>query len=243
MAGPSPQPEGAGQAPAPADPQPEAVRAFLARHPEFLAQHPDLLLAQDPPTRFAAGNVHDLQAAMLRRLQAALGELTRQRGELIAAGRHNMAVQTQVHEAVLAMLEATSFEHLIHIVTNDLRDTLLLDAVTLGVEAQQGEAARRAKTPGVFVLAAGGIDLLLGRGEVLLAQPGKGDAAIFGPAAKLVASQALVRLSASRLAPVGLLALGSRDPERFHPGQGTELLQFLAHVLARLIRGWLHLPR
>jgi hypothetical protein len=37
------------------------------------------------------------------------------------------------------------------------------------------------------------------------------------------------------------LALGSRDREKFHPGQGAELLNFLAALLERLIRGWLKL--
>ena len=222
----------------------ESIRAFLARHPEFLAEHPELLANLAPPKRFSGANVHDLQAAMVRRLQGTLADVTRQRGDLIAAGRYNMAVQGQVQEAVLALLEAASFEHLIHIVTGDLRETLRLDVVTLGVEAHEGDAARRARTPGVFVLPAGGVDALLGEAsDVLLTQHCQGEVAIFGPAAKLIASQALVRLSASQLAPVGLLALGSRDAERFHPGQGTELLQFLARVLARLIRGWLNLPR
>ena len=55
-------------------------------------------------------------------------------------------------------------------------------------------------------------------------------------------SQALARLHASRRSPAGLLALGSRDPEKFHSGQASELLTFLARTLERLIRGWLHLP-
>ena len=78
--------------------------------------------------------------------------------------------------------------------------------------------------------------------SAFLASDMPGEAAVFGPATRLVRSQALLRLHASRIAPVGLLAFGSRDSERFHPGQGTELLNFLARMLERLIRGWLHLP-
>ena len=35
------------------------------------------------------------------------------------------------------------------------------------------------------------------------------------------------------------LALGSRDPAKFHAGQGSELLGFLGRVLEFAIRGWL----
>ena len=39
-----------------------------------------------------------------------------------------------------------------------------------------------------------------------------------------------------------VLAFGSRERTRFHSGQATELLQFLARVLEKLIRVWLDLP-
>jgi len=36
--------------------------------------------------------------------------------------------------------------------------------------------------------------------------------------------------------------MGARDERRFHPGQGTELLGFLAHVVSGCIKGWLERP-
>jgi len=42
---------------------------------------------------------------------------------------------------------------------------------------------------------------------------------------------------------MALLAFGSREEERFHPGQGTELLSFLARILTHAMRSWLDLPR
>ena len=51
-----------------------------------------------------------------------------------------------------------------------------------------------------------------------------------------------MRLAASRKAPIGLLALGSRDSDKFYPGQGTELLGFLGRIGSLSIRSWLDLP-
>ena len=68
------------------------------------------------------------------------------------------------------------------------------------------------------------------------------DPEIFGEASGLVRSEALVRLRISLRTPAGLLAFGSRDPERFGPSQATELLNFLARVLEHCIRTWLRLP-
>ena len=42
--------------------------------------------------------------------------------------------------------------------------------------------------------------------------------------------------------PPALLAMGARDERRFHPGQGTELLGFLARVVSGCIKGWLERP-
>ena len=53
-----------------------------------------------------------------------------------------------------------------------------------------------------------------------------GDDELFGGAASLVRSQALLRMQLRRDAPLGILAFGARDAEKFHPGQGTELLDF-----------------
>jgi uncharacterized protein YigA (DUF484 family) len=66
---------------------------------------------------------------------------------------------------------------------------------------------------------------------------------IYGPAASLVRSDALARLDFGPTSPAAMLALGSREPDKFQPSQGTELLQFLAGVLGRSVRSWLDLPQ
>ena len=224
-------------------PDPAAVRAFLEANPDFLAEHPQLFEKLVPPAAHAEANVHDLRQFMLRRLQGEVDRLKTDRRTLIAAARANQATQARVHRAVLQILEATTFEHLIHIVTTDLAQVFDVDAVTLSVEAAEEPAPRRPRTQGVYVLEPGTVDDLLGAdGEVLLLSATRGGTVVFGPAVHLVQSQALVRMRASSRTPDGLLALGSREPDQFQPGQGTELLQFFARTLARQIRGWLNLP-
>lgn len=221
-----------------------AVRAFLKSHPDFLVDNPDLLEVLTPPTQHNGSNVTDMSRFMARRLQEEVARLKLERHEMVNLGRANQTAQEQVHRAITVMLEATSFEHLVHIVTRDLADVLDVDVVTLCAEAHNGSSLPgRAPTTGVFVLEPGSIDLLLGAGSrARLGDDMPPDPAIFGPAAGLVRSQALVRLHASRRAPAGLLAIGSRDADKFDAGHGTELLDFMARVLERLFRAWLDLP-
>jgi len=224
-------------------PAPEEVRAFLARNPAFLAEHPELFERLVTPKAHAGENVADMRQFMLRRLQGEVERLKDERRELVSAGRAHLAAQARIHQAVEQMLEAANFEHLIHIVTRDMAQTLDVDVITLAIEAADEQAPRRARTPGVYVLEPGALEALLGPdADVLLLGATRGDPALFGPAANLVRSQALVRVSASPRTPDGLIAFGSRAADRFEAGQSTELVQFLARVLGRLIRGWLHLP-
>jgi uncharacterized protein YigA (DUF484 family) len=86
------------------------------------------------------------------------------------------------------------------------------------------------------------VDRLLGvdRSHVLIPEL-QGRAEMFGEAAALINSAALLRLDIPG-APPALLAMGTRTAGQFDPGQGTELLRFLADSLALTIRRWLELP-
>lgn len=224
----------------------DRIVAYLEGSPDFLLRHPELLQRLTPPSRFGGGErqggvVVDMQGFMVSRLQADLARARDDQHNLILSARSNLSSQTQIHEAVLSALDARSFEHFIHIVTHDFPLVLDVDAVTLCVES--GSLAGSSATSGVYVLPVGGVDATLGEGcRVLLREAANGTEQIFGPAAALVVSDALVRLAPASHAPVALLALGSREKGRFHPGQGTELLSFLAGVLERCLRHWLELP-
>ncbi len=218
------------------------VIAWLRQHPGLLLRHPELCAALLPPERQAGDNVTDFQRAMVQRLQDQLNRANQMGVALIDAGRQNMGMTARVHEAVLLLMEATSFEHLLHIATQDWIDLLQVDAISLCVEGDPRQMLGLASSS-VYVLAPGSIDDLLGFAVPNLLRPESGRApGLYGPAADLVQSDALARLHFGPGTPPGLLALGSREPGNFDPGHGTDLLAFLAGVLERSIRAWLDLP-
>jgi len=218
------------------------VAAFLERHPEFFAEHPDLLDSLSAASPEHEDGVVNLHRYLVERLRQQLADARRAHDSLIAIGRANLTIQARVHRAVLALLSARSFEHLIETVATDLAVILDLDAVALGVE-QGKEELPRVRLDGLVQLKPGTVDELIGRGRtVTLADRTNGQGALFGAAASLISSQALIRLQVSRKTPPALLALGSRRAKQFHEGQRTELLTFLARALERSIRAWLNLP-
>ena len=223
-------------------PSANQVADYLRRNPDFLAENAELLEVLTPPAPPRGDGVVDLQSFMVERLRGQIQSMTEARDALVQAGRTNMAAQSRVHKTVLALLAAKSFEQLIEIVTTDLAVMLNLDAVTLGVEkAEQSLPAIR--LGGLFQLEPDTVDAMIGkRRRVLLRSDIEGDPALYGAAAGLVASEALIRLNASATTPPAILALGARAPDQFHPGQGTELLIFLGDALELSIRTWLVLP-
>ena len=240
---PQAEPGGALAEPLPQEIGGREVVAYLRRHPDFLDHHPEALRLLRAPSRELGEEVHDFQHFLIERLRSDMARVTVEHRTLIAASRGNLATQGRVHKAVLAILAASSFEQLLQTVTTDLAVLLDVDVVTIGVESTAAAPGARLSVQGIRLLKAGAVDGLLGaeRG-LLLRADAPGDAALFGSAAGLVRSQALLRLSFGRGAPAGLLCIGARKPGRFHPGLGTELLSFLARSLGITIAQWLKPP-
>lgn len=222
-------------------PTAEQVARFLMRHPDFLVEHAELLESVAPPRRPAGRNVLDLQQAMLGRQSRELTTLRQSQAALIATARANQSTQARVHDAVLRLLAAPTFEHLIQTVTTDLAVVLDVDVVTLCIEAGD-RPVPQAYAAAVRALPNGMVDTLLGDGQVRLFADEPGDRVVFGAGAGLVRSACLARLVVSPRGPAGLVAFGARRKDWFHPGQGTELIGFLARVLESVIRSWLDLP-
>lgn len=215
---------------------------YLKRHPDFLARHPEALEHQQAPRRVLGAGVVDFQSALIDQLREdAAGQTLRHR-ELIDTSRANLSIQAQVHECVLVLLEATSFEQVIQTVATDFAVLLDLDVAILCIETEGDRWAGGETLQGLRIVDRGVVDAVLGPDEsMVLKSAVAADPAVFGAAAGLVRSAALVRLEISPATPPAMLAFGSRDPEKFHPGQATELIGFLATALESVVRGWLTL--
>lgn len=218
---------------------PEEVAEWLRRNPNFLPRHPELLDELQAPSRELGGGVADLQQALIEKLRSDL-DLTRERQrELVETTRANLNSQTRIHECVVALLSATSFEQLIQTITTDFAVLLDLDVVTLCIEFD-GTEQSRPHIRGLHIVPAGTVNGIMGSGRhVLLRSYIEGEPEIYGGGAPLVASDALARISISPKTPPGLIAFGSRTAGKFEAGQAVELLAFLARVTERAIRIWL----
>ncbi len=217
------------------------VLAFLKENPQFLQDYPKACDYLIPPKTHKDKDISDFQSYMIERLKSDKDEALETAKDVVTTVRDNMNNQARIHRAVLCLLEASSFENFVHAITLDIMSILDVDITVLLVESE-GKDIPHINTNGVRIIPQGTIEHWLGTKTSLLESDINGVEAIYGGGATLVRSQALIRVDISMGTPPAILAFGSRDPNLFQDGQGTEQISFLVRVVERLFRLWLNIP-
>ena len=171
------------------------------------------------------------------KLRQRLGAVEEANQDLIAFARGHSGAVASIHEAVLAAIDADSFDALIHVVTQEWPLILGLDAVSIALIV--GDKGFRADVNGVQAVASQWIERTMNEVDgVTLRKVGRGHP-LFGPASTLIRSEALIRLDADAPLPSGLLVLGQRSSQNLDTHHGSELLLFLGRSITSMMRRWL----
>lgn len=215
------------------------VAQYLLDNPGFFSRNPDVLVQMKSPGEERADGVVDFQAVMMERLRDEIQNLAACTQDVIATSRTNMTYLTRTHASVLALLSAQDAAHMARIITDDLPLLLDVEYVAFGFEQDiKAEAALR--LPGARMFPFGFIDTQVGEGgDVYLMRDMLDDGTIFADDSADVRSAAMARLRPGTHTAQGLMVLGSTTPGAFHPGQGTDLLNFLTRVTEKLFAKWL----
>jgi uncharacterized protein YigA (DUF484 family) len=208
------------------------VAAWLRRHPQFLKQFPDLALSLVVPRD--EGPAASLASYQLEVLRDKNRELARRLQDLFANAQENERLAVRTHQLTLALLRRDT-----------AADTLRAMAATLA-EDFQGDLVRivlfapvegLGDTDWLQVVPADDARLApfrdaLAEGEPICGRlhPDK-SALLYGARVDEVQSSALLPLPA-----VGLLAVGSHDPNRFFPGMGTLFLRMMGEALVAALQ-------
>lgn len=219
----------------------EDVAAWLRKHPDFLNKNPELFDILTPPQEKQGKGVADFQYYMVKRLRSDRDGVIEEAREIIENSRANMNNMSRIHRAILMLLEAHTFEDLIRTITMDFAALLDVDIVSLIVETD-GEIIPHINISGVRAAPPGSILAAMNNHPVILQADMQGTDDLYGGGAGLVKSQALLFLNIGDHVPPAMIAFGSRNPELFQEGQGTEQLAFLGHVIERCFRQWLSIP-
>ncbi len=210
-----------------AEAEEDAVARYLQHHPEFFERHLPLLARLRLPHLRGGSTVSliERQVEVLRERHAAVEQKL---AEFVKVARSNDQVAEKIHRFTRRLLRAPSRAATIAEIEASLREDFdAFDAVLVLVAPAADVPAQR------FVKVVPSDDVNLKSFESLFAsgKPRCGQARdsqrefLFGAEAADMGSIALVPLGEK--GAIGLLALGSPDRDRFHPGMSTE---FLARV-------------
>jgi uncharacterized protein YigA (DUF484 family) len=193
------------------------VAQFLKAHPQFFDQHPQLLETIYVPHPHG-GRAIPLTERQIVTLRDKVKLLEGKLGELIRFGEDNDAIGEKVHRLSLALLGAKDGAAARQALEFHLREDFAVPHVALRLWASDAvDAALRdkAETMGAPQCGPAADSPVLGW---------------FGEAAGHVRSIALVPLGQTRT--LGLLALGSEDPQRFYAEMGTLYLRRIGELTA-----------
>ncbi|HEX8757975.1 MAG TPA: DUF484 family protein [Steroidobacteraceae bacterium] len=212
----------------------DAIAAYLQHNPDFFERHQALLTRLRVPHARGGSTISlvERQIEVLREKHAALeGKLA----ELVGVARANDAIAEKLHRFTRKLLRARSRAQAVTLIEASLREDF--DAFHGGVLVLIGDYPDLA--PQRFVRTVAREDAGLKPFETLFTsgKPRCGQVRdsqrefLFGQDANDIGSVALVPL-AEKSGPIGVLALGSTDRDRFHPGMSTEFLARMADLIA-----------
>ena len=212
----------------------DAVAAYLQHNPDFFERHQTLLTRLRIPHARGGSTISlvERQIEVLREKHAAIeGKLA----DLVSVARANDAIADKLHRFTRKLLRARSRAEAVTLIEASLREDF--DAFH-GVLVLLGEYPDLA--PQRFVRTVAPDDAGLKSFETLFSsgKPRCGQVRdtqrdfLFGQDANDIGSVALVPLLAEKGGQLGVLALGSTDRDRFHPGMSTEFLGRMADLIA-----------
>jgi uncharacterized protein YigA (DUF484 family) len=204
------------------------VAAWLRRHPQFLKQFPDLAVSLVVPRE--DGPAASLASYQLEILRDKNRELARRLQELFGNAQENERLAVRTHQLALALMRQDSAAGTLRAMAASLQEDFQGDLVRIvtfaPVEGLENEDWWQSIPAGDARLAP--FRDAISEGEPICGRlhPDK-HALLYGLRAEEIQSSAMLPV-----AGIGLVAVGSRDANRFFPGMGTLFLRMMGETLA-----------
>lgn len=216
----------------------EAVAHYLQTHPEFFERHSRLLSQLHVPhhTGGSAVSLIERQVEILRERNR---KLDRKLRELMEVARANEALAAKIHKLASNLIGLSERKQVFRVLESALREDFGADRAVMVLFREIGGNIASVQGPFVHVVKRDDPALKAFAGALRSgrARCGRMRSAqrtfLFGEDSELISSAALVPLGES--SRLGMLAIGSRDAEHFHPSKSTDFLSRLGGLVSRAI--------
>jgi hypothetical protein len=220
----------------------QSVEQFLREHPDFFTRHNSLLAELRLPHQ--SGTAISLVERQMSILREQNQRYQHQLQELIHIARDNDRLNEHLQTLTLRFMENEDINDVLVLLNLALCNDFSADAVTLFLMLDDDQLPLPRENMEPLELICLGQDAQIRGFEHILAagEPycGKIDHdqrdALFGVHADIVASAVVLPLYGNLTGgkqPLGLLAIGSQQQDRYHAGMGTMFLKYLAELLSR----------
>jgi hypothetical protein len=217
------------------------VADYLRAHPEFFQNNPSLLAQIQIP--HACGDAVSLVEYQISVLRDQNHQMKRKLRELVQTGRDNDRISERMHRLTQGLLAAESFDATLTRLFSDLEKEFQADAVALrlfrlppALAEAHPELACARSDPRLAPF-----DQFLHAGRPLCGRLRAEQLEFLFPERRDDIGSAAV-LTLGPQGEWGMLAVGSLDADRFHPGMGTLFLSRLAGVIAAALRRYMGPP-
>ena len=216
----------------------KSVADFLRDNEEFFINNPSLLASLRIP--HTCGNAVSLVEHQIKVLRDQNHQLKRKLMDLVHVARDNNRLNERMHQLTLGLIASKSLEAMLDTLREHLVGEFKADTVTIRL-AGLPEARARECAVDTFVRDAPELAHFESFLKTCRPQCGRFKAEqlayLFGDQAQAIESAALVPVGPK--SEVGLLAIGSQEASKFHPGMGTLFLTHLGELLGILLTEFL----
>jgi uncharacterized protein YigA (DUF484 family) len=208
----------------------QQVADYLRNHPGFFTRNPDLLSQMVIPHE--SGTAVSLIERQVDSLKKQLKEAKHQLAELVGVARTNDQLQSRMHRLTLELIDAATFEEVLNALEDELHDDFKADAVELRLfSTNQTNDHLKETLDGQIAT----FEKFFNQNQPICGKMNQQQLDyIFGTEGDRIASTALIPLKSDGV--LGLLAIGSCEPDRFAPDHGTEFLTRLGEIISRTLQ-------
>jgi uncharacterized protein YigA (DUF484 family) len=212
----------------------ERIERYLSLNPDFFERHQPLLARMRLP-HMRTGSTVSLVERQVEVLREQKADSDRRLAEFVSVARSNDTLAERIHRFTRRLLRAPSAVASLASLEASLREdfdafhsVLVLTAPIASLDAAElGPFLRRLTADDANIRS---FEALLATGKPRCGQVRDTQRDfLFGPESASIGSVALVPLGEG--GAVGLLALGSAERERFHPGMSTEFLKRMGELI------------
>ncbi len=206
------------------------VVEYLRDHPDFFLDHAEVLVELRIP--HDSGQAVSLVERQVQVLRNQLSHCQSDLAHLVAVARENESLSGRMHQLTTALVVADTFEELITVLQDELFDHFQADAVEMRLFSSL-ELEAEGNSAGAALIAR--LRAFWDSGKPVCGNLDSPQLEfIFGPLAETVASTAIVPIRSDE--SLGILAIGSRSPDRFVSDKGTLFLTRLAEIINACLR-------